>query len=173
MHTPNTTPSLTNRLVWIVSDTKTVHGYPEEDFWHEEKYRSDLIRIPPNGKKRVLMPLIEASKFLGQVYSMYDPYPNGSCINPDTGKVEKERLGKPLRVLELTDEERLKYEGLSPKAAMEKALQAEKELSEKKHTNDGQSVIAVGSGKPQAHSTRRRSVSEVSISDGDIQRITE
>lgn len=148
---PDMPRSNANKMVWVVSDIKSVSGYPEKEFWYEEKFRGDMLRIPPDGKKRVLMHFLAAHRFLGQVQPPQNPYPNGSFINQETGLIEKDRFGKPLRIVELSAEEMQKYEGKSPKQAMDEIALMEKELSNKKHTTDGQNVIAVGTGKPQAH----------------------
>lgn len=159
-----------NRLVWVLSRARWEKGHPEEDFYWRGKYKDELVQVPPEGKKRVLMKYTAANRFLGQGDLPYRPYPNGSILHPETGKVEKDergftkRLGKPLYIQELTREEALEYDSLSVKDAMLKAKEIEKENASRKHSFDGQNTTALGMGKPQAQESPRHSVLD------DIQR---
>lgn len=159
----------TNRLVWVVSGLEVPQGYDERDFWYEEKWRSNIIKVPPQGKKRVLMPYLASKKFLAQAVFPAQPFPNGGFINPDTGEVESERFGKPLRMIELTSEERERFDGLSAVQAMAKQRELEAELAGVKHNNDGK-AMAVGADKP-LEVRKQRGRPPRKVSDEDIQRI--
>lgn len=161
----NTIPD-TNRLVWVVSDLEVPSGHDEGEFWYKERYRSDLIEIPPGGKKRVLMKFLNAKKFLGQTTLLADPFPNGGFVNPETGEVEKHRFGKPLRIEELTSDEREEFEGMSPLQAAKRLREIEEELANANHKGDSKAK-AIGKGKPQARSTRRRAYQDVQRVDGN------
>lgn len=158
------------RMVWVVSKLQVEEGFPESEFIYKERFRSNWLSIPPNGKKRLLMHYLAAKKFLGQAVIPQQALPNGSFVNPDTGEVEKWRFGKPLEILELTDEERQEYEGLSPAQAMNRAKETADELANKKHTREGQEAIAVGTGKPKAQRTKAKS-RPPEIPQEEIQRI--
>lgn len=172
---PDLPQSTSNRLVWVVSNLEVPSNLDkyegritEKDFWYVEKFRSDTIRIPPGGKKRLLMHFLAAKRFLGRAVPPQSPFANGGFINDDEMTVHPERFGKPLEIVELTDEERQEFEGLSPIQAMNRVKDEEEELSSKKHTREGQDTIAVGTGKPQAHRILKR---PPDVTLDDIQRI--
>lgn len=91
--------SATNRLVWILNSD------PERDY--VEQYKDIEITIPKYlGKipKHVkdggnLMEWLSARRFLGQPIQPSQKTPQGEVIH----------MGKPLRTVEMTDEERNKY----------------------------------------------------------------
>lgn len=160
----------TNRLVWVISNIdsefKTHKQFPQEEFWYEEKFKDKMVRIPPNRQKRVLMPYITAVRFLGQVRPLNEPLPDGTFVNED--RVEKNRFGKPLEILELSLDEIKQFEGLDYKQAMEMVKNLEKDLSEVSHKTD--SAIAIGTGKPQAPEPQRKRVDRSALVK-DVQRI--
>lgn len=158
----------TNRLVWVVSGLEVPEGYDEAEFWYKERWRSNMIQVPPMGKKRVLMPFLAAKKFLSQAVFPANPLPNGGFINPDTGEVEPERFGKPLSILELNEEEREKFDGMSAQQAMIKQKELEEALRGTKHDNEGKAQ-AVAADKPQE--VRQKRGRPRKMSDEDIQRI--
>lgn len=90
----------TNRLVWILNSD------PERDY--TEEYKDLTITVPKYlGKvpKHVkdggnLMEWLSARRFLGQPIQQSQKTPHGEVIH----------MGKPLRVVELTDEERAELE---------------------------------------------------------------
>lgn len=147
----------TNRLVWVLSNLKVPAGHDPLDFWYEETFRSDLIKIPPNEEKRVLMHFLAAQRFLGATALLSEPFPNGGFVHPETGRVDKTRFGKPLKIVELTSEERERFEGLSAEQASKRAQEIEEELQNKDIVDKSikANAIAVGKGKPQAQKTRR------------------
>lgn len=162
----------TNRLVWVINKLQPAKGYDESLYWYKERFRSDLISIPPCGKKRVMMRFLAAQKFIGQTVAPAEPFPNGGFVHPETGEVESHRFGKPLEILEFTAEEREKYDGMTPAQAMERVKEIELELSGKSHVPEGKTdAVAVGTGKPQAQGTRRRRLPSSSEMSDDIQRI--
>lgn len=160
-----------NRLVWVVSNIKTLPGYPEEDFIYEEKFKDEQLKILPNGKKGLLMKYALANRFLGQGRTPFRPYPNGTFIHPETKRVDKTRWGKPLEIVELTPDEVQKYEGLSPAQAMAKTRELENDQKFVTHKLEGQKATAVGTGKPQAQQTTKKKVDVGDLSEADIKRV--
>lgn len=101
----------TNRKVWVINNwTKP----------HVEEFRGEKITIPPNGEKKVLMPFLKARRFLGQTWPLFDPLPDGSYREGEAPKM--------LKVVELTHEDRLRLEGITPEEAKKIALEEEKAL---------------------------------------------
>lgn len=105
----------TNRKVWILnSDTEP----------YREKFRGEVLVIPPNEKREVLRPYLAAERFLSQPVALAELLPNGK---PAPGKPR----GKPLKLKELTDTEKEMHDPKSLSADQKEALkQAEKEIAE-------------------------------------------
>lgn len=82
----------TARLVWVRNSA---------NIYYEEEFKGNALRIPPKGEKKVLMPIIEARRFLAQ--------PNGKLYEEDNeGRVIN--IGKPLFTTELSEKEILKHD---------------------------------------------------------------
>lgn len=104
-----------NRLVWVLNLN------PDHDY--KEEFRGDKITIPKNQQripKHVndggnLMQWISARKFLGEPRAPAASTPHGEVIN----------IGKPLRTVELTDEERETIQGPKPKKTKEEEQAAQ------------------------------------------------
>lgn len=139
----------TNRLVWVLNVMTPEDGFSDEDYTFEEEYKNKKYRIPPREKKAVLMKFIKAQHFLGQATGMDSPLPYGGYVRlrgTEDAYVDKSLFGKPLKVVELSKEEKKLFEGLSEKEAME--VWATKD--EKK-----------GKGKPQARRTKSVDLSDI------------
>lgn len=89
------------RKVWIFNDY-------EKD--HVEEFRGEKWVIPANGK--ILKPVLEANKFLSQAIPPSIKRADGSYLRPP----------KALRLVELTEEERERLEGVN-KESQKTALQ--------------------------------------------------
>ena len=98
MATPNAMdiPKVSNRKVWVINNWN--QDYTEE-------FQGKKWTIPSNGKKEVLMPVIEASVFLGQGKPPAVFLPDGKTLAP--GSLPP----KMLQTVELTAEEIEKLDG--------------------------------------------------------------
>lgn len=126
------------RLVWVVSSLRVPEGYDERDFVYREKSkRGHMVEVWPNNQKKKIMSFLEASRFLAEAVAPAEPFPDGGFVNPDTGEVERHRFGKPLKIVEFTEDEKQETAGMLP-------AQAEKYFAEK------------GKGKPEAPRTKQK-----------------
>ena len=71
-----------------------------------EKFRGDMIHVPANEERKLLMGVMEANRFLSQAKAVYEPLPDGT-YRPGQGV-------KALYIQELSDDERLEIEGITP-----------------------------------------------------------
>ncbi len=92
MDTPNAMdiPKVSNRKVWVINDWK-------DDY--TEEFQGVKVTIPGGGVKKTLMPIIEASVFLGQGKPPAVFAPDGKTLVPGSPPP------KMLRTAELTPEE--------------------------------------------------------------------
>ena len=92
MATPNAMdiPKPSNRKVWVINNW--TQDYTEE-------FQGVKITIPKNGEKKVLMPVIEASVFLGQGKPPAVFAPDGKTLTPGSYPP------KMLQQIELTPDE--------------------------------------------------------------------
>lgn len=124
------------RPVWIVSDLKVPAGDNPKEYEYEEMFRGQLIKVPANGVKKVRMAYLTARKFLQQVNGLYDPFPNGG-FKDENGIVHKERFGKPLRIVELTPDERLSVDGMTQEEILARREEEEASLASRNQKVDG------------------------------------
>lgn len=154
-----------DRRVWIISLLETPDGDDPKDYVYRENFRGSPIEIPPDRQKKVLMGYLEARRFLGQAVAVAQPNPDGSFYDPNTGRPDPSKFGKPLKMIELTLEEK---QELDPESLSEKEkAKLEAVLASKNHA-DGFSgdVETVGKGKPQAQ--RRRGRPSMSEATADL-----
>lgn len=103
--------NLGSRKVWVLNrDT--------EDY--SEEFRGQTVTVPANMKKELLMPFLEARRFLGQPKAPANIKVDGTY---DTRP-------KALLTVELTDEEMEEIEGLSKKAIDQKVKAENKKASQ-------------------------------------------
>lgn len=85
-----------------------------------EEFKGENIVIPPNGERKVFMPFWKASKF------------KSSCIAPPamdiTGERVKGGMVKMIKVVELTEDERMKLGEMTPDELAAKQVEAEEAL---------------------------------------------
>jgi hypothetical protein len=124
------------RPVWIVSDIRVPAGDSPLDYIYKEEFRGKTVEVPPEGTKKIKMAWLHATKFLAQVAGMYNPFPNGGFKDKD-GNVDSSRFGKPLRIVEMTAEERLNAEGLTQEQINERKRLAEAELRSASQESEG------------------------------------
>lgn len=88
--------SLGSRKVWVVNSN-------ENDY--EENFKGKVIKVPGNGK--IIMDYLGAERFISSPVAPEIKLPNGeyAILNG------KKMIGKPLRIVELSDDERSKIEG--------------------------------------------------------------
>ncbi len=115
-----------SRKVWVLNSHT-------EDY--VEEFRGDKVRVPANNEKALIMPYLEARRFLGQPKAPAEVGVDGKFI---TGP-------KALRTVELTDEEFSDFEGKSSKElekiAKEDNRKASAELTRSlKKTNNARPV---------------------------------
>jgi len=103
-----------NRKVWVVNNNKDTYT---------EEFRGEEMKIPGNGVKKVLMPFLAARRFLGQPKAPAEMLPNGTFRN----------MPKALETIELTDDERIKYEGKTAEEMAREFAEENKDASAK-HT---------------------------------------
>jgi hypothetical protein len=89
-------PKPSNRKVWVINNW--TDDYTEE-------FQGVKITVPKNGKKELLMPVIEASVFLGQGKPPAVFAPDGKTLTPGSFPP------KMLKTVELTPEEIEKLDG--------------------------------------------------------------
>lgn len=144
----------TNRKVWVVSSLQVPAGDNPDEYIYKEKFRGKWIEIPAMEEKKVMMPLPAAKRFLSQVRPPASPNPDGTYRN-DNGVVDSERFGKPLRIIEMTDQEKFDLLGITTEEQARVNLEIAQELTEKDHKGNKSDAIPVGKGKPQAHKMRK------------------
>lgn len=147
------------RPVWVVSDLKVPHGDDPKDYIYEEVYKGQMIKVHPNGVKKLRMSFLSARKFLANVYGLHDPFPNGG-FKDENGIVHKERFGKPLRIVELTPEERESVDGLTQEDIAYRKAELEKQLSNASHKVDGAIPVDPNMSAPRRGRKPRMTESE-------------
>lgn len=117
-------PRPSSRKVWVVNQhTET----------YSEEFRGRRIDIPANSRKEVLMPLLEAERFLGQPKAPGRQRPDGSWETPP----------KALKIVELTEDEIKKIEGKT-------SVDLKKELKEEEKSAKHSCAICGGEMKTPA-----------------------
>lgn len=112
-HVQDTTKPITARKVFVINN-----GSQE----YVESFKGTTYRIPPNGVKEILMPFLEARKFLARPNGLYQADNQGNVLD----------MGKPLATIELSDEERMEHDPTMLPADMRKKVEhADKEIAEK------------------------------------------
>lgn len=101
-----------NRKVWIINHNRDTYV---------EDFRGEKISIPGKEEKKVLMPYLAARRFLGQPKAPATVLADGSFLN----------MPKALETVELTDEERIKYEGKTTEEMAKEFAEENKEASAK------------------------------------------
>lgn len=157
-----TEPSNSRRKVWIINLLEVPNGDNPNDYVYEENFRGTKIRIKPGRVKEFCeLSASAAVRFLSQVVPLHEPNPDGTFYD-ENGNVDKSRFGKPLKIIELTNEERAEL-GIDMDLIPEDELNAY--LAGKDHTGGKSDVEAVGKGKPQARVIRK---AQPNISMGEI-----
>lgn len=82
---------------------------------YAEEFKGDVIVVPPSGK--IVMPVMEANKFVGQF--------KAPLKKDHSGQWKRVQGPKPLRVVEMTAEDREALEGVTP--AQQKAAEKAEE----------------------------------------------
>jgi hypothetical protein len=103
-----------NRKVWVVNNNRDTYV---------EDFRGEKMAIPGGAQKKVLMPYLAARRFLGQPKAPATILADGTFLN----------MPKALETVELTDEERMKYEGKTTEEMAKEFAEENKEASAK-HT---------------------------------------
>lgn len=161
--TIDSTP-IPDRLVWVISLLEVPEGQDPKDYVYKENFRGKLIEVLPERQKKLLMNYLECRRFLGQPVALAEPNPDGSFMNEHTGTIDPTKFGKPLKMIELTLEEK---QELDPESLSEKEkAKIEKMLAAKNHSEGSSGDIeTVGKGKPQAQRGRRRASTSEATAD--------
>jgi hypothetical protein len=120
--------SADNREVWVINTYNVPEGENPKDYDYEETFRGKKYLVPAGKKKVLHLPFLIAGQFVRGPGPMWQPLPNGT-IRDENGDVDKTKMGKPLAIVEMTEDELSEVLGLSKTKIAEARASEEKALS--------------------------------------------